>query len=314
MTNEATPAAPGFFARAGGAVLFLSASLFALMGVQVKALTTLLPPGERLPDMQVTFTRFAFGLIVMIALAALGLVRLRSERPLGLLLRGLFGTVAISLYFYSITHGELTKGTLLTYTYLIFAPLFSALWLREWPTRSAFMALATATAGIVLVMNPDFSHVSGGDVAGLGSGIFSGMAITTIRDLRRTEAAPVIFFSLCLCGTIAVGAMLALVALGVVGGVAAPRVPHASAFLLLIGVGLTSTAGQLILTWGFRYTSTALGSLISVTTVPLSALAGVLFFGERLHWNTLAGALLILAAGAYLSLHEVSAKRRQVVS
>ena len=80
-----------------GAVLFLSATLFTLMGVQVKALTALLPPAERISDLQVTFTRFAFGLVVMTALALIGKVRLQTQRLGGLALRGLFGTIAISL-------------------------------------------------------------------------------------------------------------------------------------------------------------------------------------------------------------------------
>jgi drug/metabolite transporter (DMT)-like permease len=299
----------GTLSRYGWVALFASALLFAVMGVCVKLLTSGLPPAERLPELEVAFVRFAFGLLAVLGMAAAGRARLRTERPVPLILRGIFGTLAISLFFTSITHSQLTKGTLLTYTYLIFAPLFSALWLRERPTWVALGALLVSAAGILLVVRPDVRHINLGDVAGLGSGILSGLAITTIRDLRRTESAPIIFFSLCLCGTLVLGVLLALAAVGPLASLGRPRLPGGTAMLLLLGVGVTSTAGQLILTWGFRYTSTSLGSLISVTVVPISAVAGILLFGETLHWQTVAGAALVLAAGVFLSLAEGSLKK-----
>src|SRR5436305_411238 len=76
MTDNRLPRPPR-----QSALLFTSAALMALMGVQVKALTALLPAGERLPDLEVTFARFAFGLAVMLVLAPAGRVRLQSERP-----------------------------------------------------------------------------------------------------------------------------------------------------------------------------------------------------------------------------------------
>lgn len=185
--------------------------------------------------------------------------------------------------------------------------LFSALFLREWPPRDALLALAVSMAGIVIVINPDFRHVSAGDLAGLLSGIFGGLAITAIKDLRRTESALLIFFSLCLCGSVITGVGLLLGASNVVP-LAPIRWPVGHAlWLLLLGVCGCSTVGQVLATWGYRYTSTVLGSLILLSIVPMNLMAGVLFFGEPLHWYNGLGSLMVLAAGIYLTISEARA-------
>lgn len=286
-------------------LLFLSTFFSAAMGVQVKTLTTLLPVAQRLPDLQVTCLRFLFGLAMMLALVATGRLSLCTQRIGGLILRSLFGTAAVALYFYSITHGQLTTGTLLSYTYVIFAAIFSALWLREWPQPKAILALAVALLGLVILVRPDFHHVSAGDLAGLASGVIGGLAITTIRDLRRTEPAALIFLWLCLCGGLSTGIVLLLASLGVLD-MAPPRAPQGSAIVLLLGVCIAGTFGQLLLTWGLRYTSALLATLISLTAVPLSAVGGILFFGERPAMHVVIGGVIVLAAGTYLSVCENS--------
>jgi S-adenosylmethionine uptake transporter len=286
----------------GSGVLFLSAAFLTLMGVQVKALTALLPASQRIPDVEVTWARFAIGLVVMLVAAASGRMKLRTQRLGGLLARGVVGTVAIGLYFYAITHAPLGIGTLLSYTYLIFGPLFSALWLRERPSAPMILGLAIAAAGVALLAPAGHEPISSGVAAGLLSGVFSGMAVTAIRDLRRTEPAPLIFLSLSLVGTVVFGGFM-LAGFAGVSGIQRPVVPHGNgAWLLLAGVGLTSVIGQLILTWGFRYVSTALGTLISVTAVPLSMLAGAALFHEHPTPRALFGAALVLTAGAVLSV------------
>jgi drug/metabolite transporter (DMT)-like permease len=239
----------------------------------------------------------------MMGLAAIGKLSLKTARPWGLALRGVFGTLAIALYFYAITHGQLSTGTLLSYTYVIFATIFSAFWLREWPRTEAIGALLVALVGSVILIRPDFRHVSAGDMAGLGSGIIGGLAITTMRDLRRTEPAPLIFLWLCGCGAATTGLAL-LLASGGYFHLDAPRAPQNAAWLLLLGVGIVGTLGQILLTWGLRYSGTLLTTLISLSVVPLSALAGVLFFGEQLHFHVLLGGAIILAAAIYLTISE----------
>jgi drug/metabolite transporter (DMT)-like permease len=281
--------------------LFCSAFFMVAMGVQIKALTTLVPIEQRLSDLQVMCARFVFGLLVVLVVAAWGHVRFKTERGGGLLLRSLLGTLTTAFYYYALAHGELTRVTLIGYSFIIFGTLFSFLWLNEKPRLDALGALAVAVCGLVVLLRPDLQGASVADMAALGSAITGGLVVTTVRDLRRTESAALIYFSLCLFGAMLTGLGLLLTALGVVP-LPPTRVPQGLGVALLLGICIASAGGQLLLVWGMRYASTLLGSLISLATVPLSALAGVLLFGERLYFHTLLGGFLVLAAAMYLSV------------
>lgn len=96
------------------------------------------------------------------------------------------------------------------------------------------------------------------------------MAVTSIRELCRTESADAILTAFCAFGVLT-------------SGLLAERswvLPRGSALLLLAGVGATATRVQLLMTAAYRYCSVALGGLLSLVTVILAALVGFLFFGE----------------------------------
>lgn len=305
LTRE--PAIGGVRCNPGVAML-LSSLMFVAMGVQVKALAAL-GAAYHVPDFEISFIRFLFGLVFMTALAAVCHISLRTNRAGPLLLRALVSTCNLVAYFYAIGHGQLTTATLLSYTYVVFAALFSAVWLQEWPTSGAVCAMAVATAGTVVLLRPDFHHIGAGEVAGLVSGVCGGLATTLMRDLRRTETTTLIFFSYSLCGVLATGVPLLLGALRL-AAFEAPRLPPPGAIALLCGAGLTGSAGQVLITWGLRYTSTLLSALISLAAVPLTAVAGMLFFHERLYWNALVGGLMVLGAAFYLSVADGTLRLR----
>jgi drug/metabolite transporter (DMT)-like permease len=60
------------------------------------------------------------------------------------------------------------------------------------------------------------------------------------------------------------------------------------------------------MTAAYRYCPVAVGGLLSLVTVVLAALIGVLLFHEPMRQETVAGAALILGAAAYLTITEAS--------
>ena len=78
---------------------------------------------------QVTFFRFAFATLGILALAALGWQSLRVVNPKALFWRGLFGGATVFFYFLALHLTSVAKGTLLNYTYAIWANVFSVLFL-----------------------------------------------------------------------------------------------------------------------------------------------------------------------------------------
>src|SRR5262249_27308552 len=101
-------------ARRGPALLVVSSVLFGAMALAAKRATL------RLPGPEVAFVRFLVGLGAVAVAAAAG-VRLRPVNWWGLALRGIFGGLAVLLYFGSIAKLPVGEATLLNYT----APLFT---------------------------------------------------------------------------------------------------------------------------------------------------------------------------------------------
>jgi drug/metabolite transporter (DMT)-like permease len=281
---------PPSFWRGPGAML-LAALLFAILGALVKVAAR-----GGVPAAESIFVRFSAGLVTCLALSRAGLIRLEFRRPGLLMVRGLFGSVSALFFFLAVTSSSLGRGSLLCYTHVIFGALFSALLLRERLRPGALIALGVAVAGVVLVTRPGASGVNAGDLFGLLSGVTGAIAITAIRELRKTESAYAIFASYCVFGVVT--------GLAMAGG--SWVVPRGSALLALAGVAAVATAGQLLMTSSYGYCSVALGGLLSLNTIVIAAAIGLVWFGERISPTTLAGSALVLGAAAYFTMLEAA--------
>jgi drug/metabolite transporter (DMT)-like permease len=271
--------------------MLLSALLFAVMSGLVKYAAR-----DHVPAAETTFLRFAVGLGTCVLLARTGIIRLEFHRKGLLVVRGLFGGVSALLFFLALASTSLARATLLSNTYVIFSALFSALFLRERLRPGGGVALVVAVAGVAVVTGTRFAEVNSGDAVALLGGLLGGIAVTSIRELRKTESAYAIFASFCAFGAIASGLMARRTWV----------VPHGAALWALASVAILATVGQLLMTAAFRYCSVTLGGLLSLLTVILAPIVGLAFFAEHVNGQTLIGGGLVLGAAAYLTVAETS--------
>ncbi len=274
--------------------LTVSVLLFAVMAVTVRM------AGLRgVPGSETTLIRFIFGMATVGVLHYTGVVRIRLHRKWLLAARGIFGGIAILFYFLSLASASgagatsLTNAVFLGNSYFIYAPLFGAMLIHERLRRGTVLSVVVALFGLYLVAQPDLRGVTAGDVYGFLAGIISGVAIVTIRELRRTESAFAIFLSLSFFGALA-----GLITMFTQN----PVWPDAIGWLLLLVMGITSTAGQLTMTYALRFTGVGPAGVIQMTTVVYSSAAGILWFGDPFTPRILLGGLIVLGAGAYISL------------
>jgi drug/metabolite transporter (DMT)-like permease len=272
--------------RARG-LLFAAGVLFGLSAVLARLATM-----GGLNGGQVTFGRFAFGLVFVGALFAARPGTFRPRRKGLLVSRGLFGGLAALLYFLAIERIPAGEATLLNNTFPIWAVLLSLFLLNERPTIHLAIALAVASAGVFLV-------VGGGDVRlGLGwgqalaiaSAITGGAAITSIRALRATDNAPTIFFAF------AVGGLLVSTPFAF-GSWPTGTLPY----LAMIGVGVVAFVAQILMTEAYGALSVPEAALWQQLT-PIASYLWALTLGERIGWFTVVGVLLGVAGVVYGSV------------
>jgi drug/metabolite transporter (DMT)-like permease len=283
----AAPVAPldrrSVFLRGVGTIL-ISSVMFGAMAVLVRAASHAMPAG------QIAFFRFLGSLLVLLALR--GGHSLRPVGPLPrVLLRGLFGASAILLYYRGIQGAGAGLATLLHCTYPIWTALFATTLLRERLDSTLALAIGLCIAGIGVVVGPGANLSAAatlGSLSALAASVLAGAAVTTARQLRAVESAYLVTTYFMAVGTI-------FTAPALLGGL-----PAMSAALgaTLLGVVLTSVAGQYLLHQGLGFAPATEASLAAATSTLSAAVFEALWLGERLSAHTLAGAALTVGAVA----------------
>lgn len=217
--------------------------------------------------------------------------RMRTEnRPL-LLLRGLLGGVAVLLFFTSIQLAGAGVGTLLNYTYPIWANVFGVIFLRQHPVRGFWLLLVLALVGVYLVIDPSFGKLHFGEVAGICSAMLAGGGVLCIKKLRETDDSLVIILSFSVIGFLFSAPLAAWAELS---GRSATPWSDPWGWSLVLAAGLFSLFGHVYFTRGYKHTSLQLGSVLSLTVPIIAVLSGWLILGEVLAPGFLAGGALIV--------------------
>ncbi len=262
----------------------LSAVCFALMAVAAKLASQTLSGGE------VAFIRFAIMLLPLVVVPGLARRALTYDRLDLLVYRGVFGGVAVLLYFLAIAHIPVGTATLLNYSSPIFSVLFAALFLGEGVRRWVLLPAAVAFLGVALVTGGFadgglLAHFGRWEAAGLASAVLSGAAVAAIRAARRTESSWAIYGSFTLFGLLATAPL----------GIHDWRTPDGREWLLLGAVGAASIAAQLLMTYAYRWVTNVQSGAMAQLTVLIAFALGALLLDEPFGWNQALGSLLTLA-------------------
>lgn len=272
----------------GARHILAAALLFSLMSLFVKL------AGQRLSSLEIVLVRS----VVTLALSSFLLYRRKipfwgTHRRL-LALRGVFGFVALSCFFYSVTQLPLAEATVIQFTNPVFTALFAAFFLGEKTTRRLWLSIALSLGGVLAITRPAILfgaasaatvHIPPAVVAlGLGGAIATGIAYVLVRKLARLENEMVIVFYFPL---VAVPASFLLLEEWV------PPTPQE--WLLLVGTGVTAQWGQIYLTRGMQELAAAKATVVLYSQLVFASLWGLLFLAQPPGWLTLAGAALVLA-------------------
>lgn len=281
--------------RNGPFWLTFSAIMFAVMAVLVR-----LAGRAGIPGSESTVIRFTFALLVVALYRVFGIGRIEARRPFLWIARGAVGGAAILFYFLSLAAakgpnaGSLTNSVFLGNSYFIYAPIFAAIFLKERLCLKTIIMVLVAFVGLYLISQVDTRGISMADVFGLISGILAGLGLVIVRELRKDTTTTSIFFSLAIFGLLA-----GLVALPFEKAVW----PDAYGWLLLLLIGVSSTIGQLTLTYAMRFTRTGEAGIIQLSTVIYSSAAGVLWLGDPFSTRILVGAILVFVSATYISFN-----------
>lgn len=265
--------------------MLVAGALFATMGTFAKLLA------GQFSGAELAMYRSLFGLV---AIGAFVLWRRQSVKTVfaaGHFWRGLTGTISLIAYFYAMTVLPLATAITLNYTSPIFLTLLSTLLLREKFSLRLLGAVALGFIGIALLLRPT---LSGGQwlvgLLGLASGFFAACAYVNVKklgDAGEPEWRVVFYFSVA-------GSLGGALTQGLAG---AFHPVNAQNLWLLVAVGLSAVLAQLAMTRAYHSGNTLLVGTFAYSTVIFAALAGWLFFDEKLPPIAWLGMVVVVISG-----------------
>jgi len=271
-------------------MILLSGLSFSLVGVAVRM------SGE-VPVYEKVFFRSLVSLLVMGALAMRARERLFASDGCSkvLLVRGAFGTLGMTLYFFAISRLTLADAAILNKLSPFFVAVFAVFFLRERLSRHTIPALLVAFVGAVLVIQPQLDFGAAAAVAGVLSAAASGAAYTVVRFLRG-KVSPyrvVFFFALVSCAAMTPPMLVHYV------------VPTSAQVLYLLAAGVFATSGQICLTLAYHQAPATKISIYNYAHVLFAFVLGLALWGEVPDAVSITGAVLIIAAAVYNHLKVV---------
>ncbi len=273
----------------GYAAIFLSALSFSTMGLSARMVQ------GAYPSSFFNMIRGILGILVLLGLSRLHLFPLKGSHFKLLAVRGIIGGFASICLFKAIIGGvPLATSTVLLYTFPIFGAIFSWILLKEKLNAGEMAAVIVAFIGVYIILNPAYQSLSLTLIFALLAGFLSGIAMVLIRILRREENPFVIYFYYCLFLTITCLP-------GVINQLQMPQVRDLP-YLLVFGLG--GFLGQVLITYGLKYSRVATAGIVAMTETFYAGLWGALFFHEMISWTLVLGGGIVLAGGAYLTLSE----------
>lgn len=245
----------------------------------------------------ITFMRFFVGLIFLIALRTANQIRFNISNVKLLTVRGILGAFAVLLMNVGITKIGLGKGTMLNYTYPVFAVIFAPFIVGEKNTLETWIIQIIAFFGCVLLVMPRQGfHFSWLDLIVLMGGMCAGVAVNTIRKLQKDHNTYTIFLSFCIFSCL-ITCIPAFIHYEPISG---------NQWLLLIWIGLLGTLGQLLMTFGYKMAPVNEGSLIAFLVPVLNFFISYFFFGESLTTSVLSGSFIVILCCIYTTFRKVN--------
>lgn len=187
-------------------------------------------------------------------------------------------------WFYGIALIPLAEVFAIEFTTPIWTAVLAVVLLGERMTRSRVAAIALGIAGMLIILRPGFAAVGTGSLAVLAAAVCYGLSYVLTRKLAQTETTLAILFH-----------MTAIqLPLAVLPMLAHWVTPSPALWPWVAVVGATGMSAHYCLTRALKLADATVVVAMDSLRLPLVAVAGLVFYGEKLDWLVFAGAAVML--------------------
>lgn len=260
-------------------LMIFSSFAFSLMHLCVKAL-------PHIPVFELVFFRSFISLVLCFFSLKKRKVPLLGNNRVVLFLRGIIGTTALSLFFFTLQNIPLAGAVTIQYLSPIFTAIFAVWIVKEKVKLRQWFFFLIAFVGVIMLKGFDLSGQISIKFVVLGvlSACLSGLAYNCIRFLRASEDPLVVVFYFPLVATPIMGLLTYFQWVK----------PQGADWFFILLLGLLTQLAQIFMTKGIQ--SDLAGNTMSYKYVGVlfAFLYGYFFFGETYSVFSVFGILLLL--------------------
>jgi drug/metabolite transporter (DMT)-like permease len=241
--------------------------------------------------------RFIVGIITTIFICKMFKISLKIENRRDWLIRGFFGSTAMVAFYLSIQMSTISRSALLCNTSPVFVAIFGFLFFKEKIKTSDILGLVLCFLGVVFIFYDRGVYSITGDIAGLLSAIFSGVAIHYVKKSSMVNNSLIVYLSPCILGLMFVPFTI--------------NEYHEFemySFLIVLLVGLLTVLAQFFMTSGYRCVNPTKGSVLNYLQIPLTLILGAVFTHDPFPPKLFLGMILILA-GLLVNILRIGSKK-----
>ena len=291
--NTGAPATSSHWRAAG--LMLASTVLFGFMVVTIRL------AAASLHTFEIAFFRNFFGLLAALPLLLIhGPGLLRTTQFPRYLVRCLVGVTSMLCGFWAIGHLPLAQAVSLSYSTPLFVTIAAAALLGEQVRIRRWAAVVAGIIGVLVIVRPGTEGFSAGSLVAVMAALLSSIVAIQIKQLSAVEPAD----------RIVLWTTLLWVPMSLVPALGVWQWPQGIAWLWVVAAGVFGTGGHMLWTRALKLGDVSALQPISFMQLPIVALSGWLLFGEALDRWTVLGALVILAANAYIAHREAVLARR----
>jgi drug/metabolite transporter (DMT)-like permease len=189
----------------------------------------------------------------------------------------------------------LAEATVMNFTSPIWATILAMVLLKEHVGVWRWSAIVLGFLGVIVIAQPGGGHIPlYGALVGLGGAFMVALISIQIADLSKTDMPLTIVFYFAAFSTPMTALALPFVA----------KSHDAGGWWLLLGIGISGSIGQLLLTAALRFGKVASVIVMDYSSLFWATLYGALVFGMLPPASTWLGAPLVVAAGLVIAWRE----------
>lgn len=187
-------------------------------------------------------------------------------------------------WFYGIALIPLAQVFAIEFTTPIWTAVLAVMLLGERMTRARVLAVGFGFVGMLIILRPGFAAINPGSLSVLAAAVCYALSYVLTRKLAQTESALAILFYM----------TVIQLPLGMIPMLAHWVTPSPALWPWLLVVGVTGLSAHYCMTHALRLADATVVVPMDFLRLPLVALIGFAFYGEKLDWIVIAGAAVML--------------------